>query len=373
MKNFIRKFYISLPFGVQRIILIKICSIKTRYLKTLKSSHALIFVIIFFYSVGLVSGIVAYKRWFLSKDLSDIAFDTTQIVRYEGDYKFINPILFCGVSEKIEPAEFQSLAEKVDEVVKDNINNGMSYSVYYRDLISGKWFGINENKKYSPASLLKVPLMIANLKNAEENPNYLKSAVFFNEAINQNDVETYKPSRELHAGNFYTVDDLLFYMITQSDNNAAILLESAVSAELKDEVYTDLGLSIPSSNATEDTVSVRSYAHFFRVLYNASYVNHDLSEKALKLLSLARFPYGLAGGIPDSVPIAQKFGERKILYENPRLPDVELHDCGIIYYPEHPYLLCVMTRGGSIFEPLSNLIVRISKTVFEEVDSEYSS
>lgn len=346
-------------------------SVTNRNLKAPKFSHVLVFAIVFFYSIGLVSGIFAYKKWFLSRDISEIAFDTAQVVRYDGDYKFVNPILFCGVSEKIEPVQFQDLADKVEEAAQAAVEKDIDYSVYYRDLVSGKWFGINENEKYSPASLLKVPLMIANLKNAEDNSGFLREKFFYGGEVNQNDVETYKPDAELQRSNFYSVDDLIYYMITQSDNNAAILLDSAINADLKEEVYTDLGLSIPSVNATADSISVRSFAHFFRVLYNASYLNHDLSEKALYLLSLARFPYGLAGGIPEDVPIAQKFGERKILYENPVPPDVELHDCGIIYYPEHPYLLCVMTKGGQAFAPLSDLIQTISKVVYDEVDSEY--
>lgn len=327
----------------------------------------------FFYSIGLASGFFAYKQWFLSRDVSEIAFDTSEVKRFDGDYKYINPILFCGVSEKIEPVQFQDLSEKVEEAVAGSVENGLEYSVYYRDLISGRWFGINEDEKYSPASLLKVPLMIANLKNSEDDPNFLESKFFYDGRMNQNDAETFKPDEEMMPSNFYTVDNLLTYMITQSDNNSTILLNMAISADLKDEVYTDLGLSIPSPNAAADSVSVRSYAHFFRVLYNASYLNHDLSEKALALLTRARFPYGLAAAIPDDIPIAQKFGERKILYENPVPPEVELHDCGIIYYPEHPYLLCVMTKGGQAFAPLSDLIKNISQVVFDDVNSEYGT
>ncbi len=365
------KFYILLPSGVQRIILTGHRSIKSRNLKSPKFSSVLVCAIVFFYSIGLVSGILVYKKWFLSRDISEIAFDTAQVVRYDGDYKFINPILFCGVSEKIEPVQFQDLAEKVEDEARGAVERDISYSVYYRDLVSGKWFGINENEKYSPASLLKVPLMIANFKNSEDNAGFLKEKFFYGGEVNANDVETFKPNAELQPSSFYSVDDLIYYMIAQSDNNSAILLDMAINADLKDEVYTDLGLSIPSGNATADSISVRSYAHFFRVLYNASYLDHDLSEKALYLLSLARFSSGLASAIPDDVPIAQKFGERKIMYENPVPPDVELHDCGIVYYPEHPYLLCVMTKGGQAFAPLSDLIKSISKVVFEDVDSEY--
>jgi hypothetical protein len=50
------------------------------------------------------------------------------------------------------------------------------------------------------------------------------------------------------------------------------------------------------------------------------------------------------------------------------LPDgsKQLLDCGIIYYPNNPYILCVMTEGtewGKMEEVISN----VSKMVYEEV------
>lgn len=47
---------------------------------------------------------------------------------------------------------------------------------------------------------------------------------------------------------------------------------------------------------------------------------------------------------------------------------VELHDCGIIYYPNNPYVLCVMTRGDSM-EELKKIISTISLMTYKEVDS----
>jgi hypothetical protein len=47
----------------------------------------------------------------------------------------------------------------------------------------------------------------------------------------------------------------------------------------------------------------------------------------------------------------------------------QLHDCGIVYYPHKPYLLCVMTRGKSS-DDNSKMIAEISKLVYREVDTQ---
>ena len=45
-------------------------------------------------------------------------------------------------------------------------------------------------------------------------------------------------------------------------------------------------------------------------------------------------------------------------------PEHELHDCGIVYYPEHPYFLCVMTRGGDR-PKLAAAIADVSKVAYD--------
>lgn len=56
---------------------------------------------------------------------------------------------------------------------------------------------------------------------------------------------------------------------------------------------------------------------------------------------------------------AQKFGERVN-----SLQEIELHDCGIIYYPKNPYLLCVMTKGNNL-DNLKSAIKNIYSIVYQ--------
>jgi hypothetical protein len=48
---------------------------------------------------------------------------------------------------------------------------------------------------------------------------------------------------------------------------------------------------------------------------------------------------------------------------------MEMHDCGIVYYPYRPYLLCVMTKGSGEIKSLETVIQDVSKMVYEEVNT----
>ena len=109
---------------------------------------------------------------------------------------------------------------------------------------------------------------------------------------------------------------------------------------------------------------VRMYASFFRVLFIASYLNKEMSQKALAYLMRSDFNEGIVAGVPPSVLVAHKFGER---VSGARLEDRQLHDCGIVYYPNSPYLLCIMSRGSD-FTTLDDIIKDLSLLVYKEVD-----
>ncbi|MDQ5968539.1 MAG: beta-lactamase class [Patescibacteria group bacterium] len=54
----------------------------------------------------------------------------------------------------------------------------MTIGIYVRNLNNGPWFGINENEKYSPASMMKVPILITFLKWIEQDSLVLDKKIF---------------------------------------------------------------------------------------------------------------------------------------------------------------------------------------------------
>ena len=90
---------------------------------------------------------------------------------------------------------------------------------------------------------------------------------------------------------------------------------------------------------------------------------------ALKLLSKTTYKEGIVKGVPDNFATSHKYGIF-IKDEQTSESEKELHDCGIVYYPEHPYLLCVMTKGTDL-SLLQTTIADISEKTYKVVDSFY--
>lgn len=292
----------------------------------------------------------------------------------QGKYRFINPLLGCVIDSKKDLQEFLPLKNKLQDFISNKIyNHELTTASIYFDTRDGKWLGINTNEKYFPASLMKVPTMIAFYKEAESHPELLNKKITYNGDFDLNQLEYFTPQKVLQSHHSYTINDLIERMIIYSDNNTLPLLVSMINKKELDEVYTDLGITIPQDEEASlaDFMTVKSFAHFFRVLYNASYLNREMSEKALSLLIPPDFSLGIEGGVPNTIPVAQKFGERNFNDKNDGTASVkELHDCGIIYYPDHPYLLCIMTKGAD-FQKLSSIIKGISQLVYEHVDGQF--
>ncbi len=282
----------------------------------------------------------------------------------EGGFKFINPLLECEVAQNAEFKELTLLRASVINRIEDLKKKGVTHvSLYFRDLNNGPWIGINEKEQFRPASLAKVPVLIAYLKNSESSPSLLYKEAMFKEEINQMP-QFFKPKNEIQPNIRYTVNDLLVRMIKFSDNKATQLLVSMATDEELITPFRELGLTTPDVNSDFE-IRVKDYATFFRVLFNAAYLNKHNSEMALELLTSTEFRDGLVAGVPSDIQVAHKFGER----EFDASQEKQLHDCGVIYYPGHPYLLCVMTRGKD-FPTLTTAIKDLSKLVYSEVDAQ---
>lgn len=277
----------------------------------------------------------------------------------------IRPLLAYNTPESNTPSP---LKDELKKIVDREIRNKQITvaSVYYRDLNTGMWFGINQDETFLPASLFKVPIMIAYLKEAGSHPSILLNEITNNLVRDENEKETIKALKSVTPGQTYTVEQLLHYMIEYSDNNATTLLFKYLDKDTLQKVFYDLDIQLPTADASKNFISVGNYSFFFRILYNATYLNHAMSEKGLEMLSKADFQDGIRREIPSGVPIADKFGEYFLIGDDKK--ERQLHDCGIVYHPKHPYLLCVMTKGDS-FDKLKLTIQQISKATYAIVNN----
>jgi len=325
--------------------------------------------LIIYFCLTLILGItIGYTLRFLTT-ISHKAPAATQISQdfsesRAGGYQFTNPLLDCDNFRPSILNEHVSLYNDLNNYVNNAINIGVAshISIYFRSLNNGPWIGINEDHSYSPASLLKVPILIAVLKKAETDSSLLRKKIRYSKPletrVNPNIVE----GDTIKIGNTYTVDELLEYMIIKSDNNAKEMLINLIGNDYLTNVMIDLGVNLREKDLSKDFLSVKEYSSFYRIMYNASYLNRDFSEKALKMLSRTDFIKGIPEKLPKNIKISHKFGERG--FEDSNLK--QLHDCGIVYVPDKPYLLCVMTLGYD-FDNLNKIISEISEIVYNNV------
>jgi len=300
-----------------------------------------------------------YQRYF------DTAKDRR--VKLKG-FQFVSPLLDVelpeGYSVRREPIPFKY---KVKKFVEQQLQSGKirDMSVYYRDLSDGPWFGINEKVQYNPASMMKVPIMIAWLKRAEKDQSVFRRKFTYDEKTHKAPHQGIKPVKTLTAGASYTVDELLRYMLNYSDNKAAVLLLHELGKEELDYVIDSMDITSDPNEARQFNMTAHGYSGFFRILYNASFLNREMSEKALQLLSLQDFPYGIVAGVPKGVKVASKFGEH-VKGENGE--DRQLHEFGIVYHPKGPYILGIMTRGNDLAKQ-ADIIRNVSEMVYKEIDA----
>ncbi|MBI5594813.1 MAG: serine hydrolase [Elusimicrobia bacterium] len=284
-------------------------------------------------------------------------------------YPLIHPLL--DIEYQVAFTELKPFRDKVQALVERLTEQGRAVriSVYFRDLNNGYWTGVDERREFTPASLLKVPLMMTIFREAESDPTLLsRRLTCSSEELSRHPMSIdVPPASPVQPGMTYSVEDLMRRMVSDSDNGAAVMLAGLVTREALEETFSDLGVELSTPGAVSGPLSVKQYASFFRMLYNASYLGKAESEKALEHLAASSFKKGLAAGVPEGVTVAHKFGERFVEGQSVR----QLHDCGIIYHPKEHYLLCVMTQGRD-GPALAGAIAEVSRLVYGEVDAQLS-
>ncbi|MFA5855977.1 MAG: serine hydrolase [Candidatus Pacearchaeota archaeon] len=224
------------------------------------------------------------------------------------------------------------------------------YGLYLEDLNTGAWIGLNERERFTPASLLKIPIMIMILKKVENGELDLNQKVI----LTHNDIDY--DSGELYkkgVGYELTIQELLIYLMKHSDNTAAKALIKFTDEDDLDNAFIAAELP-PLSNITD--ISPKEYSNILRLLYYSTYLKPYFSQLALSNMMDTEFNSQLPAKLSKDIKVAHKVGfndELKIF-----------HDCGIIYIPKNPYILCVMSKNSSLDES-NKIISEISKGIYD--------
>lgn len=303
-----------------------------------------------------------------SKKFRNYANSIKNIRESSTENKFISPLIGSVSDPSTDIGIYIDIKERVSTYLNTEEKNGelSDFSFYFKDINTPFWFGVNEQANFVPASLYKLPIAIAVYKQSEiERNDFLKKTIVYSEDIDSiNRKISGNDETRLIVGNAYSVEDLTKIMLKESDNGAKNLLVSVLDKKYIVDLFSLLDIALQNDQGY--IISSRNYAHFLRVLYNASYLDVDHSEYLLSLLVSSDFKDGLVAGVPRNVQVAHKYGTYTI--EEGGVTYSVLHDCGIVYHTENPYILCFMTKGKNI-KYLFSIISNVSKMVYEEQDS----
>ena len=319
-------------------------------------------VVLAFASIGILSSFVLIQKKISDKNTVSLA--TTSVVNdcignmdqiREKRSQYVKPLLLTDVV--IQDRAMSGLRTELQSYINQKVSSNALQvaSVYVRKMDNGSHIFINENEVFNPASLMKVAYLISYLEEEDMKPGKLQKRLYFDKHYsagnNQNIVDF-----QLKEHSYYTVAELMYAMIVYSDNDATTVLMQNLNNTIFQKVFADLQLPPPPVQG-EYFIGADDYARFFRVLYSSTYLSAKSSEYAIELLLKSSFKDGICSTLDPKIPVAHKFGERVLNSV------AQLHECGIVYYNDSPYLICVMSKGNSL-DPLKQVMGEISSMVF---------
>jgi beta-lactamase class A len=262
-----------------------------------------------------------------------------------------------------ESADFSPLKNELTDLINKFKLSGeiTSASVYVREFGQARWMVINENEKYSPGSLLKVPELIAFCKMNELKPGFFDKSVAYKTKTETHRNITFK-SKHIELGQSYTIRELLKYMIVYSDNDATMLLNELMDRKIFNRVFTDLGLHAPDYTSNDYPITTAEFSLFLKELYNSTYLNTVHSEFCMNLMSQSDYVDGLVSGLPQNCVAVHKFGEGG--FSN--APN--FNESAIVYCNNKAYLLTVMSKGTDLTK-MPGFVREVSKLVYSKMTS----
>ncbi len=279
----------------------------------------------------------------------------SSVIEEINQYPLIDPARSV-IEQKYFFSTIEPVRKKMKEIVAKYEASGNRIGVYFEFLNTGANISINQDSRFWPASLSKMPTVFAAMKKVEDGEWKLSNElVLFPEDKDERFGELYKKS----AGTKFTIEELIRETLINSDNTSHKILVRNLSSEDYTNMFEALGMEELFDK--DYNITAKEYSRIFRALYNASYLNRDNSQKILRWLSETKFNEFLGSGLPQGAVFSHKIGEE--------YKEVVFLDSGIIYIPNRPCLITVMVEvedNGGVARA-QEIMRELAKTAYDYV------
>jgi beta-lactamase class A len=257
--------------------------------------------------------------------------------------------------------KLRSIADRSDAIV----------GIAIKDLRSGEQFLINEKEVFPTASSIKIFILAEVYRQAAE------------EKFKLSDIKPVPASSRVAGSGILSmlgeksvsmsVRDYCVLMMNLSDNTATNLLIDLVGMKNVNEFAAKNGcpstklqrMMMDVQAAKEGRENISSPADFLTILeklHRGEIVSKQASDDMLSIMKLEKDGW-IRTGVGSGIPVANKGG------------DIEGIKCdaGIVYLPDAPYLICVMTKMLLNDSDGGPVITEISRTAFQYLERSANS
>lgn len=261
---------------------------------------------------------------------------------------------------------WEKLAARINEV-DQNLDGVVGVAIL--DLSSGHTFLLHADDVFAQASSIKIAVLAELYRQAQEaGPRNAKLTDLY--TVQSSDLV---PDSDIMGGltpgvTRITNRDLATMMVAVSDNSATNVLIDRVGMKNVNELMATLSLTHTllrrkmmdveaASEGRENISTPREMMTLLEDIYKGKVLNKEMTEDFFKMLSTHKESF-LPRLLPDSVRVANKPGELEAVR----------NDSGIIFVPNRPYVICVMTTYLRNERDGEDAISRISEAAYQMFD-----
>ena len=243
--------------------------------------------------------------------------------------------------------------------------------IYIKDMQTGRSWEYNADRLFLSASLVKVPIMAAICEKVRLGAINFGTQLKLTRAGRVGGSGSLKWVRD---GTSLSVMEIIYKMITESDNTATRMLIDYVGMPYLDASFKQLGLaqtnitpegmSLTSGRVANDNfTTAREMGGLMERIYNGELIDKESSEFMLEVLKHNKSRSRLRKGLPLGWEIGHKTG----------LLRKACHDAGIVFSPRGDYVIVVLTSEVPDYSSAKKFISKVAGLTFKfyKIDADY--